>query len=207
MNVLLLYAHPDPASFTAALKNTCLATLRAAGHHVEVRDLYELGFDPVFESEEFAQARTGQVGTAVRVEQELIAAADVLLVIKPLWWTGLPAILKGYIDRVFTNGFAYAYSPTGLEPLLRGKKAILLTPHGVPAAVYGPTGMFAALRLTQDEGIFTFCGLEVRQHLFFDLAAARTEAARAAYLAEAAACCQHELDAAASAHVVASIVG
>ncbi|MEJ1715164.1 NAD(P)H-dependent oxidoreductase, partial [Escherichia coli] len=79
--------------------------LQKKGHEVEVRDLYEMQFQPTLGRSEMI----GGIGEDVVVEQEYLKWADVITFIYPIWWTGLPAIMKGYIDRVFSYGFAYKY--------------------------------------------------------------------------------------------------
>jgi NAD(P)H dehydrogenase (quinone) len=90
--------------------------------------------------------------------------------IHPIWWTGLPAILKGYIDRVFSYGFAYRYDQGIQKGLLVGKKAVIINTHGKSKAEYESIGMDNALLLTSDKGIYTYSGLEVVKHFFFDKA-------------------------------------
>lgn len=78
--------------------------------------------------------------------------------------------MKGYIDRVFTYGFAYRYDQGIQKGLLKGKKAVIINTHGKSHQEYAQTGMDKALRLTSDAGIFSYCGFDVIQHLFFDRA-------------------------------------
>jgi NAD(P)H dehydrogenase (quinone) len=82
----------------------------------------------------------------------------------------MPAIMKGYIDRVFSYGFAYRYDQGVQKGLLRGKKTLIVNSHGKSNAEYEATGMDKALILTSDNGIFKYCGLEVQKHFYFDKA-------------------------------------
>jgi NAD(P)H dehydrogenase (quinone) len=123
MHALILYAHPEPTSFTAAMKDAAIAALTAAGHTVEVSDLYREDFDPVggrgdfttvhdperfhYQSEQaHAHDHIGFSPDIVR-EQQRFAAADMIVPVFPLWWGGMPAVLKGWFDRVLAYGFAY----------------------------------------------------------------------------------------------------
>jgi NAD(P)H dehydrogenase (quinone) len=108
MNHLIVYAHPHPESLNHAILNTTISTLKNNGHDVFVRDLYELNFQPVLQPEDTAAMKEGHTPKDIKTEQEFINDADVITFIYPIWWTGLPAILKGYVDRVFAYGYAYA---------------------------------------------------------------------------------------------------
>ncbi|MEI5908673.1 NAD(P)H-dependent oxidoreductase [Bacillus spongiae] len=168
MNHLVLYAHPNPASFNHAILETTVKALEAKGEKVIVRDLYTLNFDPVLKGSDFEAFHSGQSPADIKTEQDYVSNADVITLIFPIWWTGLPAILKGYIDRVFAYGFAYAYSEDGnINKLLTGKKGIIINTHGTPTEIYDATGMTDALRKTSDAGIFEFVGIEPLEHLFF----------------------------------------
>ncbi|HTY49487.1 MAG TPA: NAD(P)H-dependent oxidoreductase, partial [Steroidobacteraceae bacterium] len=109
MQHLVVVAHPSAESFTMAVTRVYVGELARLGHQVVTCDLYRSGFNPVLAAHELAAGHPGfvaadaDVGTA----QRLIRRSDVLTVIYPLWWLSMPAILKGYIDRVFARGFAY----------------------------------------------------------------------------------------------------
>lgn len=96
--------------------------LEGKGHEVRVRDTYELNFNPVLGASDFISFSQGNTPEDIKEEQEHISWADSITFIYPVWWAGLPAILKGYVDRVFSHGFAYAYGENGIEKLLSGKK-------------------------------------------------------------------------------------
>ncbi len=104
--------------------------------------------------------------------------------IYPIWWTGLPAILKGYIDRVFSYGFAYALGEEGIMKLLAGKKGFIINTHGTPNEIYDQIGMTAGMKLTSDTGIFDFVGIEPVGHLFFGSVPYVGDAARKEMLKE-----------------------
>jgi NAD(P)H dehydrogenase (quinone) len=168
MKHLILYAHPNPNSFNHAILETTVKALESKGHEVFVRDLYELNFDPVLKGSDFVGFQSGQTPADIKTEQAFITKADVITMIYPIWWTGIPAILKGYVDRVFSYGFAYAYGEGGnINKLLSGKKGFIINTYGTPKDVYDSTGMTEALKKTSDTGIFDFCGIEVVDHLFF----------------------------------------
>ncbi len=184
MNTLIIYAHPNPKSFCHAIKEVVVKTVVDNGSVAVVRDLYAQNFDPVLSAADFKALGRGEVQPDVKVEQEAVRNADLIIVVHPLWWTALPAILKGYIDRVFSFGFAYKIGPDGIKGLLGGKNVLLITTHGAPTAFYEGNGMGQALRSTIDNGIFNFCAMSVKEHVFFGEVPTVTDAVRKGYLAD-----------------------
>lgn len=170
MKHLIIYAHPNPESLNSFLKQTLAEHLWDTGHEVVIRDLYQLNFSPVLSLEDMQGQRMGKVSDDVQKEQEYISWADHITFIYPIWWTGMPAIMKGFIDRVFSYGFAYRYDQGVQKGLLTGKQTTIINTHGKSKAEYEDIGMDKALSLTSDKGIFTYCGLEINQHFFFDKA-------------------------------------
>ena len=160
MNALIVYASPEPASFTSALKDAACRTLRADGHHVEVSDLYGENFNPVagrhdfttvadgerfhYQQEQLNASQKGGFSAEIRREQLRVANADLYVFVYPLWWGGMPAILKGWFDRVMAYGFAYADGKRFDSGILKGRHGIVaLTTGGTPErfsadGVYGP---------------------------------------------------------------------
>jgi NAD(P)H dehydrogenase (quinone) len=167
MKHLVVYAHPHPESFNHAILKTTVRALEKKGHKVDVRDLYALNFQPVLKPEDTKAMKSGQTPEDIKQEQEFLAQADAITLIYPIWWTGLPAILKGYIDRVFSYGFAYSYSEEGINKLLTGKKGLIINTHGTPNEIYDQMGMTEGLKVTSDIGIFEFTGIETVEHLLF----------------------------------------
>ncbi len=141
MNTLIIFAHPNPASLNGRLKDHSVQTLRSTGHQVEVSDLYAQAFHPAAGPGDFTrrghpdyfdlqkeQAYAAQHGTFtpdIATEQKKLLRADLLLFHFPFWWYSMPAILKGYFDRVFSVGFAYG----GAQKLAK-KKALICTTTG-----------------------------------------------------------------------------
>jgi NAD(P)H dehydrogenase (quinone) len=101
----------------------CTSELIERGHRVECRDLYAAGFNPILSARDLAAVARGKLAKDIKVEQVAIRRADVLTFISPLWWSGLPAILKGYLDRVFCAGLTYVIKGEDYLPGLSGKKA------------------------------------------------------------------------------------
>jgi NAD(P)H dehydrogenase (quinone) len=141
--------------------------LAQKGHAVRVRDLYESGFDPVLKAADFEELAQGRVSADIQPEQDELRWADQLILVFPIWWAGLPAILKGYIDRVFSYGFAYLYTEEGPKGLLNEKKVMIVNTTGASNEQYQQLGMHDSFSKTIDLGIFQFCGMEVNGHHYF----------------------------------------
>lgn len=168
MNVLIVYAHPEPRSLNAALRDTAISALEAEGHTVMVSDLYAMQWKATIDRADFpeleADARlrvagasagafsSGTLTADVKAEQEKLLWADTLILQFPLWWFTMPAILKGWVDRVYAFGFAYGrgehserrWGDRYGEGTLAGKRAMLIVtaggwePHYSPRGINGP---------------------------------------------------------------------
>jgi NAD(P)H dehydrogenase (quinone) len=167
MNHLVIFAHPNPKSFGKGIVDTVVKASEEKGATVRVRDLYSIGFDPILKPSDFVALQSGKVSEDIAPEQEHIKWADVITFVYPVWWASFPAILKGYIDRVFSYGFAYESvngAPTGL---LKGKKALLFSTTGASNEFYSANGMHNSMKQTTDQGILNFSGIEEVNHTFF----------------------------------------
>nr|WP_315026866.1 NAD(P)H-dependent oxidoreductase [uncultured Chryseobacterium sp.] len=170
MKHLIIYVHPNENSLNHNLLDHITEILRTENQEIRIRDLYALSFDPVLSLQDMQGWYAGQVSDDVKQEQEHISWADQVTFIYPIWWTGLPAVMKGYIDRVFNYGFAYRYDQGIQKGLLKGKKAVIINTHGKSHEEYQQSGMDIALSLTSDHGIFKYSGFEILRHFFFDKA-------------------------------------
>ncbi|MET3035571.1 NAD(P)H-dependent oxidoreductase [Chryseobacterium sp. NRRL B-14859] len=170
MKHLIIYAHPNENSLNHHLLEHVVKILESEHHEIIIRDLYQINFDPVFSLDDIQGQFAGKLADDVLAEQAYITWADHITFIYPIWWTGLPAIMKGYIDRVFSYGFAYRYDQGIQKGLLKGKKAVIINTHGKSREEYEQTGMNKALSLTSDKGIFLYSGFEIIRHFFFDKA-------------------------------------
>lgn len=157
MKILILHAHPEPKSFSSALKDIAVNHFEQQGHQVILRDLYEIGFDPVGGPADFKQLQnpnyfnymkeqinahmTNGFKDDLQEEMNNLNNADLLLLNFPLWWTSFPAILKGWFDRVFAFGFAYnpkdkKYS----QGAFVGKKVMCCITCGASKEAYSESG-------------------------------------------------------------------
>lgn len=164
---LIIYAHPNPKSFNHAIVETAEASLKAAGHEVRLRDLYEIGFNPVLKGEDFVALAAGATSPDVKAEQDHITWADSVLFVYPMWWGDRPAILKGYIDRVFTSGFAYKMSQDGAQGLLGPRKAHVIQTVGGPEAWYSTEALQALLKPMTDWTLYFSGFTNVKTKVFF----------------------------------------
>lgn len=133
MRSLVVYCHPDPESFVAAIKERVVETLRDRGDEVRVTDLYAEGFDPLFSADE--RARHLDVGGHPDVTHHVVDLewCEQLVLVYPTWWSGQPAMLKGWIDRVWVRGTAWELPPGSkrLHGRLRNvRRLVAVTTHG-----------------------------------------------------------------------------
>ena len=196
MRVLIVLAHPEPQSYNGALFDTAIATLEAAGHSVSTSDLYRMDFDPVSSRKNFSSVKDPDYlklqveelhaseggGFAPDLEAELakLEAADLVIWQFPLWWFGLPAILKGWVDRVFAMGRAYGGGRVYDTGMFKGKRALLSLTTGGPEGAYtaeGFNGDLDAILRPIHRGILQFTGFAVlAPHVVY--APVRAEAAQ-----------------------------
>ena len=134
MQVLLVYCHPREGSFCASLRDAVREALIARGHAVELIDLYAEGFTPALSAEERGRYHDEALnldGVAHHVAS--LRAAEALVLVYPTWWYGMPAMLKGWLDRVWLPGVAFRLGEGAIEPLLTGIRRIgVVTTYGSP---------------------------------------------------------------------------
>ncbi len=203
MHALIVYAHPEPRSFNGAMKDRAVATLESMGWVVEVSDLHAMSFDPLPRRTDFAdpenadffkyQAEQAHAATLengfapdIRAELDKLLRAELLILQFPLWWFSVPAILKGWVDRVFAMGVIYGgdvgfYS----RGRLRGRRAMLAFTTGGPPEMYGTTGLNGRVDVVLwplQNGVLNFVGYDVLPHFHAPGPARADDATRAAML-------------------------
>ena len=134
MRVLVIFAHPLGDSYAATLRDTVVAALEAGGHTVDLCDLYQEDFDPTLSAQEWRDyENTSENTRAVSRQVERLRQAEGIIFVFPSWWYGMPAILKGYFDRVWLPGVAFEFGPQAIRPLLMSIRMFgVVTTTGAP---------------------------------------------------------------------------
>ena len=161
MKILFLYAHSQEASFNAALLNAAVEAARAEGHEVVVSDLYAMNFNPVASADDFKERRfpghlqydreqkhavqTRTFSDYIATEIEKLLWCDMLILQFTLWWYGVPAIMKGWFDRVFANGLMYGQIGRFNHGGLKGKRAMVSMTTGCYPEMVGSGGVMGHL--------------------------------------------------------------
>jgi NAD(P)H dehydrogenase (quinone) len=167
MKHALIIAHPNPESFNLAMARAYQAAAEAIGDTVAVRDLYRIGFDPRLQASELPGPHGAAPAADVAAERVLIGDARVFAFVYPLWFYAPPAMLKGYLDRVFGMGFGYGAAGGASQPLLTGRMMISISSSGAPQAWIRQSGDWEAMRKLFDQHFAGVCGLAVVDHLHF----------------------------------------
>ncbi|MGF6233122.1 NAD(P)H dehydrogenase (quinone) [Inquilinus ginsengisoli] len=163
MHALIVVAHPDPRSLTHTVAARLAEGVSLAGHSAEIADLMAEGFDPRFNANDHAvHLKQAAPSADVLAEQARIDRADALVLVYPVYWWSMPGLLKGWIDRVFANGWAYDEIPGGkLEKKLGCLPVHLVALGGAGQGTYQRHGYSGAMKTQIDHGIFDFCGAPV----------------------------------------------
>jgi len=189
-NSSLWLTPPVDNSSTMRLARAYTDELEKLGHTQRTCDLYRMRFNPVLTAHELMPVSAGHLaGADVANAQDEIRAVDVLTVRYPLWWMSMPAMMKGYVDRVFARGFAYESSQGIVHGLLGGKKALMVTCSGAPLPLLVKSGNWNAMEVLQDTHIFRSASFELIEHLHFDeIVPFLTEAVAAQHMERIRAC-------------------
>jgi NAD(P)H dehydrogenase (quinone) len=152
VRVLVVHCHPNPASLVAAAKDRVIAGLTSAHHEVRLVDLYADGFEPAMTAQERRTHKDPGIAPDLQHYADDLAWAEALVLVYPTWWSGQPAMLKGWFDRVWVAGVAWEL-PEGaniIRPLLTNiRRIVVVTTHGSPKymnALEGETGKRVAFR-------------------------------------------------------------
>lgn len=167
MKHAVILAHPKTDSFNAAIARTCVQTLERLGDTVILRDLYAASFDPRLRAEELPTAEHFAPAADTAAERLILADVDSFIFVYPFWFNAPPAILKGFVDKVFSMGFGYSPGSGGLEPLLLGKTLLSISTSGAPDHWVNLTGALATLQQAFDNHLAGVCGLKVLEHVHF----------------------------------------
>ncbi len=167
MKHAVIVAHPSAESFTLSVAAAYRDAVEARGSRTEWRDLYRMNFAPSLDADEIPKPGGFTPGPDVLAERRLLSGVDVFAFFYPFWMNAQPAMMKGYIDRVFGMGFAYGASKGGNVPLLKSRKMISFTSSGAPTDWVIKSGAWDAVHRLFDEHFATVCGLELLDHIHF----------------------------------------
>jgi NAD(P)H dehydrogenase (quinone) len=180
MNVLIIHAHPESRSFTTALKDTAVDELIRRGHQVQVSDLYSMQFDPIAKADDFScrqdegylvyaleqrnALNRGGLAPDIAAEVEKLKQADLLILSFPMFWFSVPAIMKGWIDRVLLSGLCYGGRRFYDRGGLRGKRMLAAFSLGSRENMFGTQaihGELEAMLRPLLRGTFYYVGCDV----------------------------------------------
>lgn len=163
--ILVVHAHPVPTSFNAALCQVVVDTFTRSGHTVDLLDLYAEGFDPVLGAAEWRDRPPVDPAPELVEHGRRLQAADMLVFVYPTWWSEQPAVLKGWFDRVWTEGVAF-HRPGGPKRITRGLRQIrtlaVVTTHGSPRWINFLQGQTGRIRVSR--GLRLLCHPRARMH-------------------------------------------
>ncbi|MGJ9421175.1 NAD(P)H-dependent oxidoreductase [Aeromicrobium sp. CF3.5] len=177
MHLLTVFAHPFTDKYPAAVMESLHLPFQQSGHSIDVLDLHQEGFDPRFTEADHSHFWGGPIPPGIAPMHRRVEAADRLAFVFPVYWWGMPALMKGWIERVFTGGWAYQYG-TGVDD--RGKQPLhgllptipttLIGIGGSKKRTYDKYAYDEAMHVQIDVGIFAYCGInDVETHLIYDI--------------------------------------
>ena len=181
MKVLVVIGHQHQGSYCHALAGAAVEEAQAAGHEVVFHDLYAENFDPILTHDEIEG--DGGLDAVIRQHCDELLAADRIVIVHPNWWGQPPAMLKGWVDRVFRQGTIYQFSEKGVDSKIAGKMALVFTtsntPRDVELEVYGDP-----LQNLWETCIFGLCGITDFTRRNFESIIMSTHEQRVQWLAE-----------------------
>ncbi|MFK7753684.1 MAG: NAD(P)H-dependent oxidoreductase [Sedimentitalea sp.] len=163
MHVLTILDHPDQGSFSSAVAKEFCAGAEAAGHTTELADLHSENFDPRWSLADIEGDSSGHVPGDILAEQERIGRADAIGFVFPLFWWGMPAMTKGWIDRVWSWGWAYDQLEDPERSLQRPRTGVLLVPAGARSDEMQDLGYTSAIETAWIDGTFGYFGFTNRE--------------------------------------------
>ncbi|WP_374569808.1 NAD(P)H-dependent oxidoreductase [Phenylobacterium sp.] len=165
MKHAVIVAHPSEHSLALAVAHRYIEAVGKLGHTSVLRDLYRMDFDPRLKAGELPVGDHFGPAPDIVAEREAIADADVFAFVYPFWFNAPPAMIKGYVDRVFSIGFGFEAVYGGTSGLLEGRKMISFTTSGAPERWVHSTGAYEALMTLFDRHVAAVCGMTVVDHV------------------------------------------
>ncbi|MEM9433877.1 MAG: NAD(P)H-dependent oxidoreductase [Pseudomonadota bacterium] len=168
MHVLTVLDHPDPGAFTAALAKAFNTGAQSAGHTTELADLHAEGFDPRWSLEDINTRENGHAPSDVQSEQARIERADAVAFVFPLFWWGMPAMTKGWVERVWSWGWAYDQLDDREKSIQRDRTGVLMVAAGARSDEMEAMGYTSALETAWIDGTFGYFGFSERRLEIFN---------------------------------------
>lgn len=159
MNILTVFSHPMRNSFTGQVLDNFVKGLEESGHKVEIADLYTESFQPLMQEEDFAQFYDQAMPDDVLREQERFERCDAFALVFPIWWWSFPAMLKGWIERVFTAGWAFKLTDDPAGSMLGSRRALVLCCSGGSEEMFEKYDTREVLMKTVESDIMEYCGV------------------------------------------------
>jgi NAD(P)H dehydrogenase (quinone) len=176
----VILCHPDERSFNASIARTYCDTVRSLGHEAVLRDLYRLDFDPVLRAPERLWAAGQTVSGDVAAEIESIRGSDIFVLVYPIWFGTPPAMMKGYVERVFGAGFSHrAVHARQPHPLLSGRNLLSITTSGNTLTWLDLSGAWQSLRNVFDNYLAKAFSMASSEHLHLESVIEGMEESRA----------------------------
>lgn len=164
----VILCHPDPDSFNASVAERYCQSVREVGHEVILRDLYRMDFDPVLKSNERPHLGTMAIADDVAAEIDEIRSADVFVLVYPIWFGTPPAMLKGYVERVFGAGFDHrAMREPKRHSFMADKHLVSLSSSGNSIQWFEEQGAWLSLRNVFDHYLATAFSMASEEHIHF----------------------------------------
>ncbi|MFE4542705.1 NAD(P)H-dependent oxidoreductase [Arthrobacter sp. NPDC056727] len=173
MQLLTIFSHPHADTYPAEVMHAFHEPFEQAGYSIDIADLHDEGFDPRFTKDDHSHYRSGgPIPPDVVAMQRRVEAADRLAFIFPVYWWGMPAMMKGWIERVFTGGWAYpgTDNPDGGPRRLRNIPTALIGIGASGQKTYDKYGYDQAMRTQLEVGIFAYCGItDIERHMVYEV--------------------------------------
>ncbi|AJY47123.1 NAD(P)H-dependent oxidoreductase [Martelella endophytica] len=177
MHLLTVFSHPFRDRYPAAVMDAFHEAFQARGDTIDILDLHREGFDPRFTEADHAHFWGGPIPPGIAEMHRRVERADRLAFVYPVYWWGMPAMMKGWIERVFTGGWAYQYGKgvadrgkAPLQSLLGNIPTVLIGIGGSSQRTYDKYGYDEAMRTQLDVGTFAYCGVrDVESHLIYNV--------------------------------------
>lgn len=167
-NALIVFCHPDNQnSANAKILKRVKKTFEEYNIKYQVRDLYSMKFNPVMSKKELQEIREKKHLKSMEKERQYVKEAEVVVFIYPIWWNNMPAILKGYVDKVFSLGLAFSIDDEKGKRNIKFKKAVVFNTMGSSEDAFAETGAGSAYKLINDDLVFGYAGFKVINHKIY----------------------------------------